>query len=368
MTISFTCNKLNNGGAERVICNIANRMAEDGYNVRIICLDILPNFYYAFHKDISVIVLDKRASIRNLWLNRKLAGIRNFFRLSHTIKDSNIVISFYTHQNCYSIIAARLNHIPIICAERDHFFLTDGKTNYLMRKICYPHANGFIHQTGMARDYLRKTAGIKCRDIVLPNPLWLETFPERNPQLGFICAVGRLEGQKNYDGIIDAFNIVHQRIPSATLHIYGEGPSRQTLEDKIQNMGLTGIVVLEGLTKNVALVYAKSEVFVMFSHGEGYPNALMEALASGVPAVSSDCPVGGPKDMIRDGYNGFLVDCDDVQVLADKIVILLQSQELQHKFSKNAIKIRESNDFSHVYCEWMTYIEEVISHTKKTSH
>jgi len=368
MKISFTCNKLNNGGAERVICNIANRMVDDGHKVRIICLEVLPSFYYEINKNIQVIELDKKISSRNSWLNRKVAGIRNFIRLRNAISGSEIVISFYTRQNCYSILAARFHNIPIICAERDHFFLTDGRINHWLRKTFYPHANGFIHQTDMARAYLRKTTGLRCRDIILPNPLWLTNFPVRNPKLGFVCAVGRIADQKNYDGMIDAFNIVHKRIPYATLHIYGEGSGKQVLEDKIQTMGLTGIVVMEGLTKDVAQVYADSEIFVMFSHGEGYPNALMEALASGVPSVSSDCAVGGPKDMIQDGYNGFLVECDDVQGLADKIIDLLQSKKLQKNFSENAIGIRETNDFSNIYCEFMTYIEEVISHTKKTNN
>lgn len=359
MNIAFTCNNLNNGGAERVICNLANRMAEDGHTVRLICYSVTSSFYYELKKGVSIIQLDPKISKRKAFISRKIAGILNFVKLLMALKWADKVISFYTRQNCYSIIACQILKKPIICAERDHFFMSDGNFNHTLRNKWYPKATGFIHQTNMAREWLRNREGVKCPDIVIPNPIWMSDFIERCPEKGFISAVGRLEEQKNYKEMIDAFNIVQKIIPYASLHIYGDGPQKNELQEYINFKKLQEKVILEGISQKISQVYARSEVFMMFSHGEGYPNALMEALAMGVPCVSSDCPVGGPADMINDGKNGFLVSCSDINTLANKVIELLQNENLREKFSINAIKIRETNDFEKIYGTFMKYLNSV---------
>lgn len=359
MIISFTCNNIGTGGAERVVCNLANQMAKEGHIVRIICYEKLSSFYYKLEENVSILELDPLINKREKKWNRKIAGILNLWRLFCAVKGSDRVISFYTRQNCYSILVSRLQRIPVICAERDHFFMSDGAFNHKMRTVFYPHANGFIHQTEMARQWLREHEGVRCKDIVVPNPLWIDEFPKREPIQGNIVAVGRLAKQKNYQQMIEAFAVVYKNCPYAKLHIYGEGASIDELKKLITNSGLEEVVFLEGMTKNVVEVYKHAEVFVMFSHGEGYPNALMEALAMGVPAVSSDCPVGGPRDMIQNGKNGFLVPCGDVKEFSNRIIELLQDSVLREKFSENAILIRESNKFEKIYRKIMKYVEDV---------
>lgn len=359
MKIAFTCNKLGNGGAERVISNISNQMTKDGHTVRIICLEKFEDFYYPLEEKIEIVELDKKISFRKRWINRKLAGIRNFIRLNNAIKGEDIIISFYTRQNCYSIIASKLNRIPIICAERDHFFMEDGFVNKILRRIFYPLADGFIHQTNMMRSYLHDVCKVQCDDVVLPNPLWIDTYIDRKPQTGYVSAVGRLAEQKNYSGMINAFALVNKMNSCAKLHIWGEGCDKEKLQKQIDDLNLHDIVILEGLTKNIPEILARSEVFVMFSHGEGYPNALMEALACGTPSISADCPVGGPRDMIVDGENGFLVPCNDEKLLAERILLLLDNVQLREKFSEKSIKIREDNNFQQIYGKWMEYINVI---------
>lgn len=367
MVISFTCNNLNSGGAERVICNIANKFSEDGNIVNIICYKKLDNFYYELNKNVNIIEIDKKIKNRSSWIQRKLAGLLNLFKLKNAIRGSDIVISFYSRQNCYSIFVAKLLNIPIICAERDHFFLNDGKFNNFLRRVFYPYSNGFIHQTEDARKYLRSKCGIKCNDIIIPNPLWISDFPERRPVSGYVCAVGRLAQQKNYEGMIEAFRIVHERNPNASLHIFGDGPEKENLINRVKENSLEGTVFFEGLSKDIINIYAKSEVFIMFSHGEGYPNALMEALSMGVPSISSNCPIGGPSDMIDHGINGYLVENGDVFDLAEKIMFLLNSKDVRKKFSINAKEIRKTNEFKKVYSLWYEYINEVKNEYEKNN-
>ena len=239
--------------------------------------------------------------------------------------------------------------------------MSDSKMNHIMRKVFYPLADGFIHQTHMVRDYLRMHEGVRCKDVVIPNPLWIKEYPERHPIGGRIIAVGRLADQKNYEGMLRAFSIVLRECPDATLHIYClafvEVPPYPKSASSVKDIPHRNF---EGNSKNIIKCYQLAEVFVMSSHGEGYPNALMESLAMGVPSVSYDCPAGGPKDMIKDGINGYLIKQDDEDLLASRIIELLKNPEKRQFFSENAKKIRMTNQFDLIYDKYMDFINSCI--------
>lgn len=359
MRISFACNNIGAGGAERVISGIANQMSLDGHEVKIICYKKLDSFYYHLEKNVEITELDPNIDRRQIFLSRKIFGFVNLKKLFDAVKGSDCVISFYTRQNCYSILICRLLHIPVICSERDSRFTKDGKLNHIMRKIFYPFANGFIHQTKMAQEYLRTNEGVRCNDIVIPNPIWMDNYAERNEKKGYVSTVGRIDAEKNIDGIIRAFIDVIKVVPYASLHIWGDGPFLEEYKQFVREKGLSNSIYFEGSTDDVGKVYLTSEVFVLFSHGEGYPNVLMEALAFGTPSVASDCPVGGPRDMIEDEINGLLVENENEEALASAIIRLLQNDYLRQKFSANSIAIRESNSISNIYIRWMNYIETI---------
>ena len=309
-------------------------------------------------RNVSIVELDPLINARKSFLSRKAAGVLNLIRLFKAIKGSDRVVSFYTRQNCYSILVSKLRGIPVICAERDSFFMNDGKTNHILRKLFYPHADGFIHQTKMAQEYLRNNEGVKCKDVVIPNPLWIKKFAERKPIKGRIIAVGRLADQKNYEGMIRAFSRVVSKEYDAKLYIYGGGETA-SYQQLAESLGISDNIIFAGMTKDIIKEYQTAEIFIMFSHGEGYPNALMEALAMGVPSISSDCPIGGPKDMIMNGYNGYLVKCGDEERLADRIIELMCDEEKKDAFSTRAVKIRETNNLDIIYHHYMDYILSV---------
>lgn len=359
--VVFTCNRIGTGGAERVITNIANRMARNGILVYILCYDVLPGFYYPLKDGVTIVELDKELSVHKSFVERKIYGFRNLGRLYKTLKNikPDVVISFYTRQNCYSILCSNMLHIPIIAAERDHFFTIDSKVNHILRKIFYQKADGFIHQTKWAKKYLENNYKTPSDAIVLHNPIWIEKFPNRNFISKEVIAVGRLDEQKNYKGMIAAFELVIKKIPNAVLKIYGNGSQREELSNIINAKALSKNIFLMGQTNDVLNCYKKADIFIMFSHGEGYPNALMEALACGVPAIASDCPIGGPAELIEDGVNGYLTKNEDINEFAKKIITLLLDDEVKMNFSKNAINIRKTNSMDSIYRELIFYIERV---------
>ncbi|MDG0811838.1 glycosyltransferase [Cohnella rhizosphaerae] len=116
------------------------------------------------------------------------------------------------------------------------FFLSDSKLNGIMRRIFYPFANGFIHQTKWARDFLKERYKFKCPDIILPNPLWINDFPVRKPIPKRAIAVGRLAEQKNYKGLIRAFKLVIEADSEIKLFIYGEGEQKKELQSLITSL------------------------------------------------------------------------------------------------------------------------------------
>lgn len=360
--VVFTCNRVGTGGAERVIMNIANRMARDEIEVKIVCYDILPGFYYTVDDGVEIVELDKEMSHHISFWERKWYGFRNLFRLFFFLRhfQPDIIVSFYTKQNCYSTLCANMLHIPIVCAERDHFFTCDSRINHLLRKVFYHRADGFIHQTKWAKKYLEAHYRTPANGIILHNPLWITEYPERTPVRNEVIAMGRLAEQKNYSGMMCAFEKVHALLPEAKLRIYGKGDMDALLQKMINDKQLGDCVVLMGETTDVLAAYAAADAFIMFSHGEGYPNALMEALACGVPSIASNCPIGGPAELIEDGVNGYLVENENFDMLAERIVALLSSEEQKKKFSASALEIRQSNSMDRIYAALVDYLNQII--------
>ena len=105
----------------------------------------------------------------------------------------------------------------------------------------------------------------------------------------------------------------------------------------------------------------KGEIYAYSSDYEGMPNSLLEAMAMGMPVVSTDCPCGGPKAVIRDGENGFLIPVGDEDALADRMIRLIEDKELQKRFSENARKIEDVGSIEAIYKQWKEYLEEVTS-------
>lgn len=367
--VFFTCNRLGCGGAERVICTLCNELAKNGVLCSIVCLDILEGFYYTTNDGVDIIQLDKNISKRQSWISRKFCGLLNLYRLYRLLKTKrpDVVCSFYSKQNCYSILCTKLLHIPVICAERDHLFLTDGRVSHFLRLIFYKHADGFIHQTEWVKEYLEEKYKVTSDSLVLPNPLWINSFPDRKPIKGNLIAVGRLYEQKNYLGLIRAFLKAHSLVKSnITLSIYGEGPSRNEIEQLISDEEAQYIVMLKGRTDDVLTEYGKAEMFILFSHGEGYPNVLLEAMSCGVPCISSDCPIGGPAAMINNGVNGILVDSENEEELAQAIVNLHEDDDMQNKFSHKAIEIRKSNSLDVIFPLFYNYLQYIVAKRNST--
>lgn len=144
-------------------------------------------------------------------------------------------------------------------------------------------------------------------------------------------AAGRLESQKNFNDLITAWKTVDSRHPDWTLGIYGDGSQKEALHRRIDSEGLTGKVILEGNTDDIRTEMLGSSCLVLSSRFEGFPMILLEALTTGLPIVSYDCPKG-PSEIVTIGANGFLAKVGDTATLAQGICSIINSKELRDRF------------------------------------
>ena len=178
----------------------------------------------------------------------------------------------------------------------------------------------------------------KNGDTVIPNLISaFDSDPNYDVNSKKVISVGRLDVFKNFKDQIEVWKEVVKKFPSWTLHIYGEGPEKPALEKLIHNYHLKNNVFLEGRTNEVEKVLKSGSFFLFTSKAEGFGMVLVEAMQMGLPVVSYDCPCG-PKDIISDGNDGFLVPLNDKRILESKITSLITDDHLRTKMSEQAIK------------------------------
>ena len=339
------------GGAQRVAICLAkyiNNMKNDNQAVIVSLEDFNGEKY-----DISAIP-NVQIQPGNSKINALITIIRQ--------QKPDVVLSMGTPMTIYTAPACVVCRVPHVVSERnDPAHFAGRTTTRILSRLAMRTANGFVFQTRDAQDYYGEK--IAKRSVVIPNPLnKVESMPT-TPYPGIrnktIVSVGRLNRQKNQKMLIDAFAKLSKEFPDYTLTIWGEGSERANLEVQIQSLGMAGKIHLPGTSDKVFDEIYDEGVFVLCSDFEGRPNALMEAMALGLPCISTNCPCGGPKDLIENGVNGILVPVNDEHALIDAIRKVITNLDLADEMSKNAIMIRQAYSQQSICCQWVNYLESV---------
>ena len=341
LRVTAVISSLRPGGAERVLVDLAGGLSRLGHEVTIVTFaPAAEKPFYALDPAIHLCQLGLLGDADAGMPARKLAAAVKRLRGHFRREQSEIVLGFTTVANLIAILASRGLGLKVVAAERVDpagHNRSIGRFGATIRDLAYRQADHVCVQTEKARkalDYLADD-----RISVIPNPIplareisrpWLPGAEGRFRLIG----VGRLERQKGFDLLIPAFAGVADRFPDWDLAIYGEGPARDALQAAIDNAGIADRIHLKGLTREVGAALAASHAMALPSRFEGFPNALTEAMAAGLPAVVFK---GVADDLILDGETGLRADpADPIASLAFLLARLMDDGALRTRLGEAA--------------------------------
>jgi glycosyltransferase involved in cell wall biosynthesis len=357
MRILFVQAGVGAGGAEKIVNLLAEHRATLGDEVHVLAFDSRPGgSYFPYRDAVSVETFEptdqtsKRGSRRVV---RRLLWLRRRFRELHP----DLIVSFLTKTNVLAALASLGLATRLVISERNNpgrqraHPIWQPASKFLARR-----ATAVVMQTEAALATLPR--GVQGRALVIPNPCTTELGNPKTSGDGCrIIAVGRLDHQKGFDMLLEAFARIAPGTPDATLTIFGEGPERKPLETQVRALGISGRVSLPGVTETPGDWQDAGDIFVLSSRFEGFPNVLVEALAGGFAAIAFDCP-WGPSSILTHKVNGILVPPEDVDTLAEAMKSLVDDKEQRDALRKAAPESVSRFSIPGVLKQWDEIITE----------
>lgn len=355
--IAFYISVLQIGGAERVISNLANAFLENGYQVSMITDKPDPSKSYPLNEKVKRIILPELSGGVRIF-----NAIKRVTNLRKAVKESQaeVLVSFIGKSNLRAILATRFLKTKTVVSVRSAPGREYGtKLQRVLSRTLFRVTEGAVFQTRDAQAFFAKS--VQKKSVVLMNPLNPDFIrpPYTGPRKQEIVTVGRLHKVKNHELLISAFARLADDYPQLVLRIYGGGEHESKLRPLIETAGLSKRVILEGSCSDVAKRILQSGIFVLSSDVEGMPNALLEAMALGIPCISTDCPCGGPRALIRDGENGLLVPVGDEAAMEQAMRRLLADEAFAARLGAQAALVQETLSPEKVNRMWMDYVEQL---------
>ncbi|MCR5672055.1 MAG: glycosyltransferase [Butyrivibrio sp.] len=392
--IAMYIGSLTKGGAERVMVNLAEFFYEQGYKVTFVTTYLSENEYEVKHaawKRVpagapgGVLVMDtdenpawvdpmggekdgidrvfsallkdeQKGRAYNLQMRHK--KLRNIWKELHP----DLILSFIGKNNIMAISTAAGLGIPVVVSvrsnpDREYASLSMRTSMY----ATFGKAAGIVVQSKGAKERLPKFLQDKCmilQNSLNPSFIRPRYLGEREKK---IVMVARLDENKNQAMVMEAFKDVRERgFKDYTLALYGDGPDRMKLQHLAVKLGIEKNVEFKGNVQHVAEHIEKASMFILASNQEGMPNSLIEALSLGLPCISTDCPCGGPRELINSGENGLLVPVGDKKKMTDAMLRILSDKDLSDRFSIEAVKIQGKCSPDVINGKWKEYFDNII--------
>lgn len=343
------------GGAEKMITQLSNQMCERGHEVSFLTLSE-NNPKYEINKRITKFSESDRKSNKIINILRRRKKVKDVIGLV----QPDLIINFWL-QSAYLCATFDKNiSSRTIYAERGDPSDTeyDGLLG-VVRKITFNRIRSIIFQSKKAKEYF--DLRIQKKSIVIYNAVNVDKTNLINDSKieNRIISVGRLHKQKNQQLLIKAFNIVHNKYPNYYLDIFGEGKLKGELQKLIDDFELSDFVFLKGTSNEIHKEMYSSSMFVLSSDYEGMPNALIEAMALGIPCITTNYKPGSASEIIDDGVSGIIVPMGSPEKLADAIIILIENADLKRKFSINGQKKIQAYSPQIIFDKWENYFNSL---------
>ena len=367
------------GGTERMIVEKANYLAEHfGYDVTIITCFQLPNEdnFFAVSQKVKQINLEipyfsqyKYKYPKRLWIKWQLnKQLKECMKKTVEQIDPDILIGVSRFNAIYiSTLKCRAKKV-IECHEVRYNTLNEtGVTRSFLTRL-FINIYGYLYFRTIERNadivvtltekdrYLWRRAK---RTEVIPNFSVMTISQQSDCTQKRVIAVGRLEWEKGFGRLVQAWSIVSTKHPDWHLDIFGKGVMYDTLQSLIKLYKASN-VSLHSVTPNISQEYANSSICAVTSYFEGFSLVLLEAIKHGLPCVAFDCPFG-PGSIIDDARCGFLVVEGDVRLFAERLCRLIEDEVLRKLFSKNAVERAKHFDTDIIMNQWKDLFEGLIS-------
>lgn len=367
------------GGTEKVLANKANYFCKElGWEIHILIND-QKNQPYAYSYDEKINMHDMKISSylgtpTIPYFSYKILQKKALKLFEQKIKSISPDVIIVTQHGIEDFIIPKL-HFDIPTIREFHFskkaiwetanlisspiarFLFILKKKRVLKKM-----NGYDHIVLLTKSD-QNYGNYRTNTVVIPNMLDISTT-EINQNLNNlnkkrVISVGSMHDmRKGFDIQIDLWEKVVSKHPDWKLDIYGDGKERKNLQKKIDSMGLSDNITLHGNTNEIMTKYKESSFFLMTSIAEGLPMVIIEAMSCGLPCISFDCPEG-PKEIISDGHDGYVVQNNNTHILTDKVLDLIENQQTLERFSKNSLLKSSNYSIENVSKIWIEFFNSI---------
>lgn len=367
MRIAFVIPSLGPGGAERVASLLAGDWVGRNHTVDLIVFESdTTEPFHALDRNITVHRLNAVRATPGLFARASI-NVKRISRLRSLLRRlrPEIVVAFTTEANVVALMASQALPCRVVISERNQPNRPGlGILHRLARRLSYRRAAAIVMQTEELAAWARER--FRTQVHIIPNPVALNDVAIRSTRMAVrhhgdtrrIVSVGRLDEQKGFDILIDSFAPLALKYPQWSVVIYGEGPQRPELTELIAKRHLERSVALPGLTRDVAGALSEAAFFVLPSRFEGFPNALLEALSSGLPVVATACP-GASADILAQGSYGKLVAPDDVPALTEALETMMTKPELRRAYAAKAREALRDYDIAKVSARWLALFQSL---------
>lgn len=359
-TIAFYIGSLRKGGAERVFVNLAKYFQAEGYRVVMVT---------QYQKEEEYELPDGMERILSDIGEEKVTASRvvNFFRRLNKLhaiwkeQQPDLVLSCIGKNNFMTVVTTmgtKTRAVVSVVGEAKEEYPSRGMR--MLANFLFSRAAGVILQTERSRGFFCRKVGEKA--VILPNslnPAFIRPRYEGEREKR-IVSVGRMDANKNHEMQLRAFAGLKDKYPEYTLVIYGDGELRSYIEETAEELGIAKRVFLPGVVQDVAERIGQASLFLLTSYSEGVSNALIEALALGLPVIATDVPSGGTEELMKDGVNGLIIPAGEQAALERAMDRLLGDPAYAQQLGREAARIQERLAPERVNPLWKAYFEELM--------